>query len=150
MPTDPMSPSDHPAGRVVTVKVGLFTFWLFTVIKKGPDDAPEGTFAIMFVSLQLATGTAVPLSKIVLPPCVAPNPVPAIATSDPTAPEVGERLVMLKVSTTVKLMPLLVTPLAFTTTFPVVAPLGTGATMLVAFQLVAGAAVPLNVTVLEP
>jgi hypothetical protein len=31
----------------------------------------------------------------------------------------------------VKLTPLLATPLAFTTTFPVVAPLGTAATMLV-------------------
>jgi hypothetical protein len=145
-----MSPSDHPAGRAVTVKVGLVAFWLFTVIEKGPDDVPEGTFAMMVVSLQLVTGTTVPLSKIVLLPCVAPNPVPVIATSDPTAPEVGETLVMLRVSTTVKLMPLLITPLAFTTTFPVVAPYGTGTTILVALQLVVGASVPLKVTVLVP
>ena len=104
----------------------------------------------MFVSVQLATGTVVPLSVIVLLPCVAPNPVPAIATSDPTTPEIGDKLVILRVSMTVKLMPLLETPLAFTTTFPVVAPLGTCATMLVALQLVGGASVSLNVTVLVP
>src|SRR5207253_56125 len=104
----------------------------------------------MFVSVQLATGTVVPLSVIVLLPCVAPNPVPAIATSDPTTPEIGDKLVILRVSMTVKLMPLLETPLAFTTTFPVVAPLGTCTTMLVALQLVGGASVSLNVTVLVP
>ena len=48
---------------------------------------------------------------------------------------------------TVKFTPLLATPPAVTTTLPVVAPLGTGAAMLVAVQLVGLAAVPLNVTV---
>src|SRR6266480_2862330 len=104
----------------------------------------------MLVSLQLATGAVVPLSVIVLLPCVAPNPVPAIATSDPTTPEIGDKLVILRVSMTVKLMPLLETPLSFTTTFPVVAPLGTCTTMLVALQLAGGASVSLNVTVLVP
>lgn len=52
---------------------------------------------------------------------------------------------------TVKLIPLLATPPTFTTTFPVVAPAGTGITIVVAFQLVAvPAGVPLNVTVLVP
>ena len=41
-------------------------------------------------------------------------------------------------------------PPTVTTTLPVVAPAGTGATMLVALQLVGVAAVPLNVTVLVP
>src|SRR5438309_11621524 len=104
----------------------------------------------MFVSLQLATGTVVPLSVIVLLPCVAPNPVPAIATSDPTTPEIGDKLVILRVSMTVKLMPLLETPFAFTTTFPVVAPLGTCTTMLVALQLVGGPSESLNDKVLAP
>jgi hypothetical protein len=45
---------------------------------------------------------------------------------------------------TVKLTPLLATPPTVTTTLPVVAPDGTGATMLVALQLVGVAAVPLN------
>ncbi len=134
----------------MTIKVGLFTFCPFTVTKNDPDDAPDGTFTIMLISLQLATGTVVPLSEIVLVPCVAPNPVPVMATSDPTAPAVGERFVMLSVSTTVKLMPLLATPFALTSTFPVVAPDGTGTAMLVAFQLAGVASVPLKVTVLVP
>ena len=71
-------------------------------------------------------------------------------TGAPTAPEVGERLVMLGAETTVKLLPLLAVPETVTTTFPVVAPLGTLATMLVAVQLAAVAVVPLNLTVLLP
>jgi hypothetical protein len=51
---------------------------------------------------------------------------------------------------TVKLTPLLATPFTFTTTFPVVAPVGTDVAMLVALQLVTVAVVPLNVTVLVP
>jgi hypothetical protein len=51
---------------------------------------------------------------------------------------------------TVKSSPLLATPPTVTTTLPLVAPAGTGATMLVALQLVGVAAVPLNVTVLVP
>ena len=51
---------------------------------------------------------------------------------------------------TVNETPLLETPLTVATTGPVVAPVGTGAAMLVALQLVGVAAVPLNVTVLEP
>lgn len=50
---------------------------------------------------------------------------------------------------TVKDTPLLATPPTVTTTLPVVAPVGTGATMLVALQVVGVVAVPLNVTVLE-
>jgi len=49
---------------------------------------------------------------------------------------------------TVKLVPLLTTPDTVTTTFPVVAPLGTGTTIETAFQLLGVVAVPLNVTVL--
>jgi hypothetical protein len=51
---------------------------------------------------------------------------------------------------TVKFTPLLATPPTVTTTFPVVAPLGTGTTILVGPQLVGVPAVPLNVTVLVP
>jgi hypothetical protein len=51
---------------------------------------------------------------------------------------------------TVKLTPLLATPPTVTTTFPVVAPAGTCATMLPALQLVAVAVTPLNFTVLVP
>src|ERR1700685_3994259 len=51
---------------------------------------------------------------------------------------------------TVKFTPLLATPPTVTTTRPVVAPLGTGTTMLVAPQVLGVAAAPLNVTVLGP
>jgi hypothetical protein len=75
---------------------------------------------------------------------------PAIVKDAPTAPDVGDKLVMLGVGTTVKLFPLLATPDTVTTTFPVVAPGGTFATMLLAPQLVIVAVVPLNLTVLLP
>ena len=73
-----------------------------------------------------------------------------MVTEVPTPPEVGDRLVMLGAVETVKLTPLLATPLTVTTTLPVVAPVGTGATIDVALQLVGVAAVPLKVTVLLP
>lgn len=51
---------------------------------------------------------------------------------------------------TVKLEPLLAWPLTVTTTFPVVAPAGTGTVTLVEDHAVGVVAVPLNVTVLVP
>jgi hypothetical protein len=51
---------------------------------------------------------------------------------------------------TVKLDPLLARPLTVTTTSPVTAPAGTGATILVPLQLVAAACIPPNETVLVP
>ena len=48
-----------------------------------------------------------------------------------------------------KLTPLLATPPTVTTTFPVVAPDGTTVTIIVEFQLLVVAVVPLNVTVPE-
>src|SRR5580704_17241825 len=51
---------------------------------------------------------------------------------------------------TVNAKPLLAVPDTMTTTFPVVAPLGTGTTMLVAVQFVGAPAVPLKLTVLVP
>jgi len=149
-PTDPTSLSDHPAGKAVTVKEALFTPWLLTVTENGPDEAPDGTNAAMFVSFQLATEALVPLREIVLVPCVTPNPVPVIVTKSPTAPVVGDSPVMLRVSITVKLIPLLATPEADTTTFPVVASAGTGTAMLVALQEVGLASVPLKLTVPLP
>src|SRR5260370_20729848 len=62
----------------------------------------------------------------------------------------GVRILILGAGTPVNATPLLFTPLALTTTLPVVAPLGTGATIDVALQLVGVAAVPLHLTVLEP
>lgn len=75
---------------------------------------------------------------------------PLIVTDAPTAPELGDTLLALGAGTTVNGEPLLLTPLACTTTLPVVAALGTGATMVVALQLVGEANVPLKLTVLVP
>lgn len=68
----------------------------------------------------------------------------------PRGPDVGLKLVMLGVGRTVKATALLAKPFTVTTTFPVVAPAGTGTTMLVGPQLVGVAGVPSNVTVLLP
>jgi hypothetical protein len=112
--------------------------------------APVGTVTEMLVALQVPTVAVVPLNFTVLVPWVVPKFDPATVTEAPTAPDVGVRLVMLGAATTVKLLPLLATPDTVTTTFPVVAPVGTIATMLVVLQVVTEAVVPLNLTVLVP
>jgi hypothetical protein len=105
----------------------------------------------MLVADQLVGVAVVPLNLTVLVPCVEPKFVPVIVTEAPMRPLVGDRLVMLgEDDDTVKLMPLLARPPTVTTMLPVVAPAGTGTTMLVADQLVGAAAIPLNVTVLVP
>src|SRR5262249_49190836 len=104
----------------------------------------------MEVSLQ-KVGVAVVLLKTTEPvPCVAPKPDPAIVTTAPIGAELGVRLVMVGVGSTVKPKPLLATPLTVTTTLPVVAPAGTETLMEVLAQVVGVASVPLNVTVLVP
>src|SRR6266436_6136139 len=122
-----------------------------TVTTTLPVVAPAGTSTTTLVALQLVAVAATPLNVTVLVPCVAPKFAPLIVTELPTNPEVGLKLVMLGPGTvTVKFMPLLTTPPTVTTTLPVVAPAGTGATMLVALQLVGVAVIPLNVAVLVP
>src|SRR5580698_774520 len=120
-----------------------------TVTTTFPVVAPAGTLATMLLILQLVGAANVPLKVMVLVPCVAPKFVPAIVTKLPTAPEVGVRLVIVGAGgSTVKGTPMLAVPPTVTTTFPVVAPTGTGTTMLAALQLVGVATVPLNVTLL--
>jgi hypothetical protein len=121
-----------------------------TVTTTLPVVAPFGTNVAILVAAQLVTGSIVPLSVTVLVPCDEPKLVPAIVTAVPTGPEVGERPVMLGGTVTVNATGLLATPPTVTTTVPLVAPLGTGTTMLVALQLVGVAATPLNETVLAP
>jgi hypothetical protein len=104
----------------------------------------------MEVSPQIDVVAGVPLKVTVLVPWVTPKPVPVIVTELPTGPDVGETLVMRGGESTVNSTPLLVPPLTFTVTFPVVAPAGTGTTMCVPLQLAGVAGVPLNVTVLSP
>jgi hypothetical protein len=117
-----------------------------TVTTTFPVVAPDGTDVAMLVAVQFVVVAVVPLNVTVPED---PKFRPVIVTAVPTAPEVGDKLVMLGAGDTVKLTPLLATPPAVTTTFPVVAPDGTDVAMLVAVQFVVVAVVPLNVTVPE-
>ena len=83
-------------------------------------------------------------------PWLPPKPVPAIVTCVPVGPDVGDKPVMVGPEATVKVTALLTTPDTVTTTFPVVAPVGTGARIYVLLQLVGIAAVPLKATMLVP
>ena len=117
-----------------------------------PVVAPLGTGALTNVAAQLViVVAAVPLNATVPVPWLAPKLVPVIETVVPTTPEVGDKLVMLGAGTTVNDFPLLPTPLNATTTLPLVAPVGTVATIDVALQLAIDVAVVLlNFTVLVP
>jgi len=137
-------------GADTTVKLTPLLATPDTVTTTFPVVAPLGTVATMLVAAQLVAVAVVVLNLSVLLPWVEPKFVPVIVTEAPTAPDVGDKLVIFGVARTVKLSPLLFTPLAYTTTFPVVAPDGTGTCMLVALQLVGVPAVPLNLTVPLP
>src|SRR5258708_6290371 len=119
-----------------------------TVTTMLPVVAPVGTGTTILVALQLAGVPVVPLNCTVLVPCVDPNVVPVTVTGAPIHADVGEMLLMF--GATVKLIPLLAAPDTVTTTFPVVAPLGTGTLILVELQLVGVPVAPLNCTVLVP
>jgi hypothetical protein len=70
-----------------------------TVTTTLPVVAPVGTFVTIEVALQLVIEVvAVPLNFTVLVPCVDPKFVPMIVTEAPTAPEVGDRLVIVGVA----------------------------------------------------
>lgn len=141
------SPVIVGAGRTVKLDPLLFTPLAKTTTF--PVVVPLGAVTTMLVALQLVTTAGLlPLNSTVPDPWVEPKPVPLIVTEAPCAAAAGDRLVMLGVETTVKVDPLLFTPLAITTTFPVVAPLGTVTFMVVALQLVTVAVVPLKV--IEP
>src|SRR6266404_1152629 len=117
-----------------------------------PLVAPAGTGATMRVSDQLVVRAAMPLnsSKLALVPTVGPKFVPVTLTTVPMGPALGLTPLMFGGGVTVKGRPLLGDPPTLTTTFPVVAPTGTGASMLVSVQLVGVAATPPKVTVLAP
>src|SRR5206468_163269 len=107
---------------------------------------PAGTGTVMLESPQALGVPSVPLKVIVLAPCVAPKFEPVTVTESLMCPVAG--VTEISVGYTVNARPLLSTPLACTTTFPVVAPVGTGTVIVVAFQLVGDPVVPLNLTVL--
>ena len=119
-----------------------------TVTTTSPVVASAGTGTVIELAPQLVAVAVVPLKLTVLEPWLDPKEVPVIVTVAPTAPLIGDRVVMLGV--TVKPKPLLALPPTVTTTLPLVAPEGTVATIDVGLQPVAVAAVPLNVTVLVP
>ncbi len=121
-----------------------------TVTTTFPVVAAAGTVTTMLVALQLVTAAAAPLNVTVLLPWVAPKFSPVIVIEVPIVPESWLKLVMLGGRMIVKADPLLAVPNTVTTTFPVVAPVGTVTTMLVALQLVTVAVVPLNATLLLP
>src|SRR5213079_672134 len=121
-----------------------------TVTTTLPVVALAGTGTTMLVADQLVGVAVEPLNVTELAPCVAPNPVPAIVTGVATGPLVGVRLVIVGGTVTVNALPLLARPPTVTTTLPVVAPAGTGTTMLVADHVVGVAVVPLNFTTLAP
>ena len=73
----------------------------------------------------------------------------SLAVSIATGPLVGDSVVMVGATVTVKGTPVLASALTVTTTLPVVAPAGTGTTMLVPDQLV-GVAVVLPFTGTNP
>jgi len=104
------------------------------------------------VSLQLLGRAVIPLNDttLALVPMVGPKFVPLIVTTVPIGPAIGLMLLMTGGGVTVKGTPLLTTLLTVTITTPVVAPDGTGASMLVSDQLVGVAAVPPKVSVLAP
>jgi hypothetical protein len=67
-----------------------------TVTTTFPVVAPAGTVATIDVAVQFPiVVTDVPLKFTVLVPCVVAKFVPVIVTDAPTAPDVGDRLVML-------------------------------------------------------
>jgi hypothetical protein len=86
---------------------------------------------------------------MVLEPCVEPKFTPMIVTKEPMGPDAGEApKISADVSANVRT--LLLRFETVTTTFPVIAPLGTGATICVLLQLVGVAVTPANATVLDP
>jgi hypothetical protein len=141
-------------GDVLVVTVNVFALLATppTVTTTFPVAAPAGTGTTMLVADQVVGVAVVPLNVTVLVPLDDPKFEPVIVTAVPTAPLTGERLVMLGavLVATVNARALLATPPTVTTTFPVVAPAGTGTAMLVAAQVVGVAVVPLNMTVLVP
>jgi hypothetical protein len=114
-----------------------------------PVVAPEGTGTTIFVLLALVGVAVLPLNVTTLAAIVVPKFVPVMVTEALTAPEVGDKLVILGAATTVKVLPPLATPATVTITLPVVAPVGTVTASVVAVALFTAAAVPLKVTVFD-
>ena len=137
-------------GEELTVKLRPLLSTPPTVTTMLPVVAPAGTGTRIEVALQLSGVAAVPLNVTVLAPCVVPKLLPLSVTAVPMPPCLGEPEAMVGPVITVNEVGLLSVPPTLTTTFPVVAPVGTGTMIDLSVQLVADATVPLNATVLLP
>ena len=135
-------------GDGVTAKVTPLLANEPTVTTILPVVAPRGATVVMLVLLQLVGAAGIPLKEIELNPWVAPKLDPLIVTSVPTGPDDGVKIEIL--GKTVNGTELLAIPATVTTTLPDVAAEGTVTTILVAFQLVGVAIVPLKNTLLVP
>jgi hypothetical protein len=107
-----------------------------TVTTTFPGVAPIGTGTPICVSLQLLGVAGVPLKVTALEPCVEPKCEPVIPSSAPTDSELLSMLLIFGGVTKVNDTVLLFWKPALTCTFPVMAPVGTGATICVSLQLV--------------
>lgn len=119
-----------------------------TCTPAGPADRFGTMTPPILLALQLVGATPTPPTVTWLVPWEAPKFEPDMVKDVPIGPEEGFKLVMLGV--TVKVPPFAAKPLTVTTRGPVVAPAGTGTTMLAALQLVGAAVTPLKVTALVP
>src|SRR5438034_7203832 len=137
-------------GEELTVKLRPLLSTPPTVTTMLPVVAPAGTGTRIEVAPQLSGIAAVPLNVTVLAPCVVPKLLPLSVTAVPMPPCLGEPEAMVGPVITVNEVGLLSVPPTLTTTFPVVAPVGTGTMIDLSVQLVADATVPLNATVLLP
>src|SRR5438128_9612182 len=137
-------------GEELTVKLRPLLSTPPTVTTMLPVVAPAGTGTRIEVAPQLSGIAAVPLNVTVLAPCVVPKLLPVSVTAVPIPPCLGEPEAMVGPVITVNEVGLLSVPPTLTTTFPVVAPVGTGTMIDLSVQLVADATVPLNATVLLP
>lgn len=136
-------------GPAITVKAEpLLTSPDAVVTTTLPDVAPEGTGTVMLDDPQPEGVAGMPLN--VTEPWLEPKFVPNIVTLTPAGPELGERLEIAGLATTVNEIPLLDAPPTVTTTLPVVAPFGTAATIALSLHELAVAEVPLNLAVLVP
>jgi hypothetical protein len=87
--------SVYVGGSVTVNETGLLSFMLgATETTMAPDVAPEGTVMVIEPALQLFTVTGTPFNITALLPFEDPKAVPDINTWVPTAPEVGEMLLM--------------------------------------------------------
>src|SRR5204863_8427445 len=135
-------------GGTVTVKGTPLLARPPTVTTTFPVVAPLGTGTVRLVAIQLLGVATVPLNATVLVPCVAPKLAPVIVTAVPIGPDVGLSVVIDGGTVTVKGTPLLARPPTVTTTFPGVAPLGTGKIGSASRRVRVDATVPVNSTVL--